>query len=58
MAGSEQPEREYEYKPWEFKPGDFGPWGLRFLKAFLAVGITVPTLLCAYGIITYLRGRL
>ena len=42
-----------EYEDWEFKPGELGPWSMLFFKVILAVGISLPILLCGYGFITY-----
>lgn len=36
-----------------FKPGDLSPASLLFFKIILAVGISLPILLCGYGLITY-----
>ena len=42
-----------EWEKAQFKPSDFTPLGLKLLKAFFILGITVPMTLCLYGLVSY-----
>lgn len=41
----------------QLKASEFSPLGLRVFKALFALGIAVPTLFCAYGLLSYWLGR-
>lgn len=36
-----------------FKPGELSSGNMLFLKIFFTVGISLPILLCGYGLISY-----
>ena len=51
--GEDAMQEARKYADWEIKPGELGPWNMLFLQVVFAVGISLPILLCGYGIITY-----
>ncbi len=42
-----------EWEKAQFKPGELGPWNKLFLEVVFAVGLSLPILLCGYGLISY-----
>lgn len=42
-----------ERSDWEIKPDELGPVSLAFFKVLIAVGISLPILLCSYGLISF-----
>lgn len=46
-----------EWEKAQLKPSDFSPLGLKLFKALFALGITIPVLLCVYGLLSYWLGR-
>ena len=40
-----------------FKPGELSPASMLFFKILLAIGISLPMLLCGYGLISFFLGR-
>jgi len=51
--GEDAMQEARKYAEWEIKPGELGPWNMLFLQVVFAVGISLPILLCGYGIISY-----
>ena len=53
FRGMTEMEECSEWEKAQFKPGELGPWNKLFLEVVFAVGLSLPILLCGYGLISY-----